>query len=160
MRRSLLRSGPRQRGSLVHSARGSLVHWASLVSGRGVLACPFGLLRIGERPAVAFDQLGRDVRIVDVGCAHALLQLKGTPIVPGRDAVRGFRVRHDDDAWRVLPSFRSNSCALVTIRLTNPLHGAAGRVHATPGSLQIAVTARDAGNRILREPPRRAWPAR
>jgi hypothetical protein len=62
-----------------------------------------GPLGVGERPADAFDQLGRKVGILNVGRVHALFQLKGKLIIPGRDAVLG--VGNDDDAWHaVLPS--------------------------------------------------------
>src|SRR5215211_3247386 len=70
----------------------------------GVVARPLGLLRVGERPADAFDQLGREVGVADVGRAHALLELKGTSIVP-RWAVLGLAVGHDNDAWHVLLAF-------------------------------------------------------
>src|SRR5215217_1287266 len=72
----------------------------------GVVARPLGLFRVSERPADAYDQLGRKVGVADVGRAHALLELKGTSIVP-RWAVLGLGVGHDNDAWHVLLAFGS-----------------------------------------------------
>ena len=71
-----------------------------------VVARPLGFLRVGERPADAFDQLGREVGVADVGRAHARLELKGASIVP-RCAVLGLGVGHDNDAWHVLLAFGS-----------------------------------------------------
>jgi hypothetical protein len=71
--------------------------------------------------------------VVDVGRAHAFFQLKATLIIPGRDAVLGLGVRHDDDAWHVVLPFGSETaCVRDDQAFTNALDGAPGPVDATP----------------------------
>jgi hypothetical protein len=65
---------------------------------------------LGARPPDAFDQLGREARVGDVGRTDPLLQLEATSIVPGRDLVLGRRMGHDDDAWHELLPFGSTRC--------------------------------------------------
>jgi len=109
----------------------------ALASALGALACPLGVLRVGERPADAFNQLRREVGVVDVGRADALFELKGTSVVAKGDAVLGVGVGHDDDACHVLLAF---GWKLVHARddqaSTNALGGSAGRLTRRPPALQ------------------------
>ena len=88
-----------------------------------------GPLGVGERPADAFDQLGREMGILNVGRVHALLQLKGKLIIPALDLGVGY----DDDAWHVvLPSRFELADAREDQALTNTLDSAPGPLDATP----------------------------
>ena len=64
-----------------------------------------GPLSVDERPADAFDQLGREVRVGDVRRSDALLELEAAWIVLGRDLALGLRAGNDDDAWHQLLAF-------------------------------------------------------
>jgi hypothetical protein len=77
---------------------------------RAAVACALGLLRVGQCPADALDELRREMRVVQERRAHALFEEE-----PARVAGVDVGVGHDDDACH--PRFSSGLGALRARRM-------------------------------------------